>query len=55
MPKNSILTQALPLLRELEDALGRLPKRALQSIRSCTLLTTHMCVPTNARDLGLGE
>lgn len=39
MPKKPILAQALPLLRELNAALGRLSKRGLQSISSPILLT----------------
>lgn len=40
MPKNSVLAQALPLLRELSDALGKVGRRGLQSIGSSILLTT---------------
>lgn len=58
MPKNSILAQALPFLRELNDALGRLGMRGLQSIGSYSLLITHrgrMFLPMNVRELGPGE
>lgn len=55
-PKKPILAQALPLLRELNAALGRLSKRGLQSISSPILLTRHRgrtFLPVNVRDLGL--